>query len=419
MQVKKYVVDSMSDALQKIRTDLGKNAIILNTKPIKTGGFLGMFRKKQIEVIAAVDPNETNEPERVKKAKTITPIASSISQPTLVSKKEENDPAAFSAVLQAATLQTRLPTQNEASDGIVSEVKAERKDGTVSQELKEMRSMLWKLVMTDENQAIVPRTFDSLRQRLQSQEVAEDILATIFERTLKELSTEALQDERKVSQKVKETIISLLNEASTEHGPIRETTSFVNIIGPTGVGKTTTLAKLAAEGVLTKQKKVGMMTSDTYRIAAVEQLKTYANILNVPLKVVYSDEELIPTMERLTGCDLIFMDTAGRNYRNKEYVDEINRLLRSPLSNETFLVLSITAKQKDMEAIIQSFENVRIDKVIFTKADETTTYGSILNLVIKHRLALSYFTTGQNVPDDIAVATPEKVAGLLLGEEYE
>lgn len=408
MRVKKYIVDSMSDALQQIRTDLGKDAIILNTKPIKTGGFLGMFRKKKIEVIAAIDPNESKKTERAKNIPmSPAPLRSSSIQPVPTSKTEEESTVAFSNVLQTVALQTE--SAQRAS-------KEETQSGSVSKELEEMRGMLWKLMMADDKNTSLPEAFIPLRKRLQSQGIEEDVLASLFERLLKELSPEEIQDSKKVIQKAKKVIITMLQEASEKHGSLQTDMSLVTFIGPTGVGKTTTLAKLAAESTLARQKKVGMITSDTYRIAAVEQLKTYANILNVPLKIVYSAEDLVPTLERLTGCDMIFMDTAGRNYRNKEYVEEINRLLRSPLPNETFLVLSITAKQEDLEAIIESFKDVRIDKVIFTKTDETRTYGSIFNLVIKYKLALSYITTGQNVPDDIETANPEKVAELILGE---
>ncbi len=408
MRVKKYIVDSMSDALQQIRTDLGKDAIILNTKPIKTGGFLGMFRKKKIEVIAAIDPNESKKTEQAKNIPmSPAPLGSSSVQPVPIPKKEEESTVAFSNVLQTVALQTE-PAQQAPKEGTQS--------GSVSKELEEMRGMLWKLMMADDKNTSLPEAFIPLRKRLQSQGIEEDVLASLFERMLKELSPEEIQDSKKVMQKAKKVMITMLQEASEKHGSLQTDISLVTFIGPTGVGKTTTLAKLAAESTLARQKKVGMITSDTYRIAAVEQLKTYANILNVPLKIVYSAEDLVPTLERLTGCDMIFMDTAGRNYRNKEYVEEINRLLRSPLPNETFLVLSITAKQEDLEAIIESFKDVRIDKVIFTKTDETRTYGSIFNLVIKYKLALSYITTGQNVPDDIETANPEKVAELILGE---
>jgi flagellar biosynthesis protein FlhF len=408
MRVKKYVVDSMSDALQQIRTDLGKDAIILNTKPIKTGGFLGMFRKKKIEVIAAIDPNESNERER----KRVKPSPVSFSASAAPAIQEEKKQVAFSTVLQTAALQHESAAFPEEKANVPKELPS-----TISREVEEMKEMFWKLMLKDEGVSALPPSFAPLRKRLLEQEVTEEIIATVFEHVLKQVKAEKIADEKHVWKAAKEAIVSLLVERGGTHGALLETTVFANFVGPTGVGKTTTLAKLAAESMLQHNKKVGMITSDTYRIAAVEQLKTYANILNVPLKVVYSAEELVPTVERMNGCNMIFMDTAGRNYRNKEYVEQINKLLQSPLPNETFLVLSVTAKQSDLEAIIESFKEATIDKVIFTKIDETRTYGSILNLIVKHGLTLSYFTTGQNVPDDIEIATPEKVAALLLGEK--
>lgn len=414
MRVKKYVVDSMSDALQQIRTDLGKDAIILNTKPIKTGGFLGMFRKKQIEVIAAIDPAADNQKERTKTAvqRPVSPPLPS-SAAAVADKSREKEAQSFAAVLQSAA-QQKEPA--EAKPQPEWPARKQEEAHTVSKELEEMRGMLWKLVMADESSTTLPEPFVPLRRRLQVQEVDEMLIGKIFERAIKALPAEALQNETDVKRTVKQVLIDLMNDAAKEHGPLQDRTALVNFIGPTGVGKTTTLAKLAAEYTLSKQKKVGMVTSDTYRIAAVEQLKTYANILNVPLKVVYSAEELLPTVERLSDCDMIFMDTAGRNYRNQEYVTEITKLLHSPLPNETILVLSATAKQGDLEAVIQSFAGVEIDRVIFTKIDETSTYGSLFNMIVKHRLSLSYITTGQNVPDDIEVAAPDKIAALILGE---
>lgn len=419
MRVKKYVVDSMSDALQQIRADLGKNAIILNTKPIKTGGFLGMFRKKQIEVIAAIDPTANNEKEREQAKKASVPHFSPPPPPSLAlsEKPVEGAEKSFATVLQSAALQKEQQIDERISNPVIH--KEEAASHTVSKELEEMRGMLWKLVIADEKNTTLPDAFHPLRRILQVQEVDEVLIGKIFERAIKELPAEELQNETEVKRIVKQAIIDLMDAASKEHGPLRDRTVLVNFIGPTGVGKTTTLAKLAAECTLSKEKQVGMVTSDTYRIAAVEQLKTYANILNVPLKVVYSAEELAPTIERLRDCDMIFMDTAGRNYRNQEYVKEITKLLHSPLPNETILVLSATAKQGDLETIIQSFADVQIDKVIFTKIDETSTYGSLLNVIVKYGLSLSYITTGQNVPDDIETVTPEKIAALILGEMNE
>ncbi|WP_027414612.1 flagellar biosynthesis protein FlhF [Aneurinibacillus terranovensis] len=421
MRVKRYVVDSMSDALQKIRVDLGKDAVILNTKPVKTGGFLGLFAKKQIEVIAAIDQNEKKEPAKTRVLVTAKPpksraeLDAPIFPPVLTKEQEktEKESVMSAGAAGAAAVYPQRPFPAEKKQAETQENKA----GDLSKELQDMRNVFWKLMMSDAKDSRLPPVLTAITKQLADQEVEEKIIASIVEHVFDKLAPHELQDERKVRDCVKEQLHSLLTKKPGHLQPLKPSTRFVHIIGPTGVGKTTTLAKLAAENVLEQGRKVGMMTSDTYRIAAVEQLKTYANILNLPLKVIYSPEELAVSVERLSDCDLIFLDTAGRNYRNKEYVEEINKLLYTELPSETFLVVSLTAKYRDIEAIVQSFSGIRIDKVIFTKVDETSTYGSILNLVATYDLALSYLTTGQNVPDDIEAAAPEKVVSLLLGDD--
>ncbi|WP_304415448.1 hypothetical protein [Brevibacillus aydinogluensis] len=182
------------------------------------------------------------------------------------------------------------------------------------------------------------------------------------------------------------------------------------------MGKTTTIAKLAADSMLKDKRRIGFITADTYRIAAVEQLKTYANILNVPLEVIFSPKEIVQAKERLSGCDLIFVDTAGRNFRNDEYVQGIRELLRHDADCLNFLVLSLTAKYSDIKAIIRNFDDVPVSRVIFTKADETEAYGAMLNVAYETGLPFSYITTGQNVPDDIVAATPALVANMIMGD---
>src|SRR5699024_3000009 len=191
-------------------------------------------------------------------------------------------------------------------------------------------------------------------------------------------------------------------------------TTFVQFIGPTGVGKTTTIAKLAAEEVLTDRAEVGFITSDTYRIAAVEQLRTYANILNVPLEVVNSPQDLPIAHEKLGNVQRVFMDTAGRNFRNELFVSEMSSMLQHHEHHEIFLVLSLTMKYEDMRTVVRNFSHYKIDKVLFTKLDETGTVGPIFNLLDEFDLQLSYLTTGQNVPDDICKLSANIIIDRLL-----
>jgi flagellar biosynthesis protein FlhF len=194
-------------------------------------------------------------------------------------------------------------------------------------------------------------------------------------------------------------------------------TKFIFFVGPTGVGKTTTIAKIASTLKLTKKTKVALITSDTYRIAAVEQLKTYANILGIPLKVVYSIEDMEHAVEQLRDFDLVFVDTAGRSHNNKEQREDIHKLLDivEEADREVFLVLSATTKYRDLVKISQTYSEITKYSLIFTKLDETDTIGSIFNIHMLTGAPLSYTTWGQNVPDDIGKIDAQSIAKQLLG----
>ena len=189
----------------------------------------------------------------------------------------------------------------------------------------------------------------------------------------------------------------------------------VALLGTTGVGKTTTLAKIAAKFVLENQVTAALITADTYRISAVEQLRTYSDILGLPLEIVYTPAELSKAIVKHRTKDLVLIDTAGRSQYNDYQMKELQELLSINQRIEKHLVLSVTTKQADAKDIIEKFSVCEPDKIIFTKTDETATVGSIMNLLMKQqRLAMSYFSNGQSVPDDIVAASPESLADLLL-----
>ena len=192
------------------------------------------------------------------------------------------------------------------------------------------------------------------------------------------------------------------------------------IVGPTGVGKTTTIAKIASMFKLDKEAKVAMITSDTYRIAAVEQLRTYANILDVPLQVVYTLEELNDAIDKFKEYDLILVDTAGRSHKNKEQCMEMlhfanDCVIPENCTKEVFIVLSASTKYKDLENIVDVYSEIGNYNIIFTKLDETSAFGNILNIKLKTGGSLSYVTSGQVVPDDISLIDAQKMAKSLLG----
>ncbi|GBF11619.1 MAG: flagellar biosynthesis protein FlhF [Tepidibacillus sp.] len=362
MKVKRYVVDSLPQAMEQIKMELGKDAIILHTKKIRIGGFLGLFGKEKTEVIAAVDQK--------------TPM---LAETTRIDKPLK--PSNTNVLLQ---------------------------------EVKDLKSFMVKM-MVNENETIHFKTvyqneMKEIYKRLIEQGVKEEVAVELLEDTIKRIDQQ--ENKGKIIEEVKQ---NLINRMNAKHREIQDKTKILHFVGPTGVGKTTTIAKLAAEQVLKYKKRIAFITADTYRIAAVDQLKTYAEILNSPLEVVFSPQETQRAIDKLKDYDLIFMDTAGRNYHNEMYISELNRILAKTDASETFLVLSLTHKYEDMVSILGQFNKVKIDKLLFTKYDETLTYGAILNIIFSFPYKISYITNGQNVPDDIEVFNVEKLAKAILG----
>lgn len=192
----------------------------------------------------------------------------------------------------------------------------------------------------------------------------------------------------------------------------------VFFIGPTGVGKTTTIAKIASKFKIEQDKKVALLTADTYRIAAAEQLRTYANILDTPLSIIYSPEDIGKEVEKLCDYDLILVDTAGFSHKNDAQREDMKKLLHSlpeQYERQIYLVLSSTTKYKDLQDITEIYNGFCQFSLIFTKLDETSRYGNILNMKLKTGAPISYLTTGQNVPDDIEIVDTQKLVKQLLG----
>jgi flagellar biosynthesis protein FlhF len=466
MRVKRYVVDTMPDAMYSIRSELGSDAVILSTKEIKVGGFMGMFTKKKIEVVAAVEnaqkpaAPDTASPQPMNVPRSAVPqayqkTASTSAKPRMTVKDaaagrtfaeiaaalaESDEPGGSMAVMPVLTkeepeetfaeepAQTPPPLSelehNRKSlsayyETIAEETSAvaappEVQESDVLREIRDMKQWMERIARYSTSGAELPDKLNELKGRLIEQEtdavLVDEWIGHVLDRYRDEGSG---WNPDQFAEALGEQIEGFLNDRIA--GGISPDTKIVYIAGPTGVGKTTTIAKLAAEQLFKQGRKVGLITSDTYRISAVEQLRTYAAILNMPLEVVQSPGDLQRALFRLESCDLVLMDTAGRNYRNEILVAELQSLLAKELKSETFLVLSLTSKSRDMKKIAEHFGRYQLDKVIFTKLDETGSYGPLFNVLNDFPLKLSYITNGQNVPDDLLMATNEEIIGMLLG----
>lgn len=266
---------------------------------------------------------------------------------------------------------------------------------------------------TDKFDPAMSESVQSLYGRLVRRDVPKDIAQGLLKDTLTRLPKQDWNDEGKIWTRLSGLVAERV--ATVQPWELSGGQRVVALIGPTGVGKTTTIAKIAANFCLIGNKGVGLVTVDTYRIAAVEQLKTYAEIIGIPVQVAYSPRELQDSIAKMQDRDLILIDTAGRSHNNYLQIAELKNYLEG-LNAEIHLVISATTKSQDVDEIVRAFGQLPIDRVIITKLDETTTYGVILQTCERTRAPLSFVTTGQGVPEDIDVATNEKIAQLILGD---
>lgn len=407
MRVKVFTAATVQEAMNQVKNELGIDAVILHTKRFHKGGFLGYMGKEMVEVTAAVD----DLPKSVKKSVTKEVI---VPKKAIANYTKQLAPEPEGSMVAPAidSLQQRREAGNNgvAVDSVtkVEEQQAE-KIMQLQRELDRMKIMLEKVIDESSKEKTETKSLlEILNENEIQDKVAQEMIADIFDEDI-------LQNKDPV--KTQEVLKDYFHRRfrSAEEIQISENDQkIVALIGTTGVGKTTTIAKLAANFVLEKGCSVALITADTYRISAVEQLKTYSDIIGLPLEIVYTPAELKAAINKHSDKQLILIDTAGRSQHNDFQLDELKELVNVDSKIEKHLVLSATTKYKDVVDIVRKFSICLPDKVLFTKVDETSSIGGIINLVHQYPIVLSYFTNGQSVPDDITLADSSKLAELIL-----
>jgi flagellar biosynthesis protein FlhF len=433
MKVKRYVGETAQEAMQKVKSDLGRDAIILNTRKIRRKGIAGIFSKPLVEVVATIDTDINHR---------VAPKSVSSVQAAQSKHQEEYDAPSFINELQSNLRQGmqqstysggkavnlaadeeiifRQPKPTPVEIKPVSSSKELGENVTPNQigEIKNMLNKVYDAVKPDYESSKLSDISKKLLTQLEKNEVERVIINDLKEDIMEQLTVEEQQNEKLV----RSTVYHILNKYIKDPQPyaVNKNNKVIIFIGPTGVGKTTTLAKLAANMVLNEKKKVGLITSDTYRIAAVEQLKTYSEIIGVPLSIIYSPSEISKAIRNYDDKDIILVDTAGRSHKDQYQLMELKSLLKSNIDFEIYLAISATTKFTDCVEIIKSYSFLDDYKLLFTKLDETSSVGILLNVAYVTKKPICYITTGQSVPDDIEIADKEKIINSLMGDnQYE
>ncbi|MCH5262992.1 MAG: flagellar biosynthesis protein FlhF [Lachnospiraceae bacterium] len=400
MIIKKFTAKTEKEAVELAKKELGDGVVVMNVKDVKAKGFFAFLKSPMTEVTVALE----EESERY------TAAVSAINNVIASSQTKVEEPVKSTPVIAEETVKKENSAIEEKLDSLQylleqqlqkpEEGKDDKEDGEKKEEteIDKFMKLLHNTMLENEvDEQYAQDILDEIAQVNKPNMPFDYALANIYQKMI-----------------LKFGMPSCIT-------PADKGIKMVFFLGPTGVGKTTTIAKIASIFRVDQKKKVALLTADTYRIAAAEQLRTYANILEVPFRIIYTVEEIEKAMEDFRDYDYILVDTAGHSHQNSTQKESMNNFIHSvddKAQKEVYLVLSATTKYRDLISIADAYKEMTDFKLIFTKLDETTTLGNLLNLRLYTNAELSYVTYGQNVPDDIEEFNPQSTVKQLLGGKH-
>ena len=409
MIIKKFTGKTEAEATEAAKKELGNGLVIMNVREVKKKGLFSFLSPKQIEVTAALE-DESPQRSAVNSLNRTEASGAGVGTAKTVSMKNSTE----NIEKKLDSLQTLLESQlnsrpvaantEKAAEAQKEALDSEAEAAVEKQEEKE-----------DEQNPEQDKFIRLLYNKMQDNEMDEKYVNSILEDASKTKKADLPFDYLLANIYQKMVLKFGKSEGIT---PAEDGPRIVWFIGPTGVGKTTTIAKLAGKYCVEDKKKVALLTADTYRIAAAEQLRTYANILETPFRVIYTPEELQTAIDDYWDCDYIFIDTAGRSHQNAEQLEKMKEMvggLKRPEDYQVFLVLSATTKYRDLQKIADCYGKIAKFELIFTKLDETEAVGNLLNIKLYTDAPIAYVTCGQNVPDDMEIFNPQKTVKQILG----
>lgn len=420
MIIKKFQGKTEDEAVEAAKKELGSNVVVMNVKTIRRKGIFAWFKPVMVEVTVALEEEPgAGSNVTVPTTPDVRSLTEAIGKIAPIVERAEMDKTA-----------KEEPSHAKPSEGTAIEEKLDNLQNMIAAKLKEREPDPAPVdkkedssIQVSDNKEEKPAKpegelavfFDLLRNTMEDNEIDYEYANQILDEAVKTTKEGTPMDV--VLAGIYQKMILKFGKAETitaaSHGP-----KTVFFVGPTGVGKTTTIAKIASKFSVEQQKKIALLTADTYRIAAADQLRTYANILEVPFRIIYTIEEMKAALADFKDFDYIFVDTAGHSHQNSEQKNIMGGFIHSVdglVEREVYLVVSATTKYRDLRSIADAYSEITDYKLIFTKLDETTAFGNLLNLKLYTDASLSYITCGQNVPDDIKEFNAQSTVKLLLG----
>lgn len=421
MTIKKFIGKTEEEARMKAGQELGSNCVIMNVRTVKPTGIFSFLKSSQYEVTAAVEEKETKNPIDTSMMQNKTGKINFVAD-------EEINLNFNSRGTESESMTYHRPETKRQVQAPAPKVLHQEEEKAFEERLENLQNLLEKSLAPKEQES--QKEVENVQQKKNDDNVkyVKMIYNTLLDNEVTERCINQLLDEverpGRGSQNLDLLLSSVYQKMILKFGqpsPIDLTgkkPKVIFFIGPTGVGKTTTIAKIASKLKMESEKKIALLTADTYRIAAEEQLRTYANILDTSLTIIYSADELNPAIAKVKDSDVILVDTAGFSHKSTQQKEDTKRLVEAldpKYESEIYLVLSATTKYRDLIEIVNSYREIAEYKLIFTKLDETTSYGNLYNVKMYTGAELSYVTNGQNVPDDIEVFDTQRIVKKLLG----
>ncbi len=401
MIIKKFTAKTENEAIANAKKELGEGVVVMNVKDIKPKGLFAFLRPHTVEVTVALEEESEKYTAAVSAINNV--IASSQPKETPVIPEPAEPPAEENTRKESSAIEEKLDSLQSLLEQQLQKPEEEK------EEEKEVEQEKTK------EETEIDKFMKLLQDTMLDNEVDEKYAKEIIEE-IGQINKPNMPFDYALANIYQKMILKFGKPDCIT--PAENGIKIIFFIGPTGVGKTTTIAKLASIFRVDQKKKVALLTADTYRIAAAEQLRIYANILEVPFRIIYTVEEVGKAMEDFKDYDYILVDTAGHSHQNTTQKESMGNFIHSvddKVDREVYLVLSATTKYRDLISIADSYKEIADYKLIFTKLDETTTLGNLLNLKLYTGASLSYVTYGQNVPDDIEEFNPQSTVKKLLG----